>query len=169
MGAKKQLMGRFDCDNIGELTEYIRCKIDRGDGWMKLTQPVLLQSFEDEFDLLEVKTPNTPVAPGEVLHLGTETSMLNKEMHTKYRTGTGKLLHLMKWSRPNVLNSMRELSHFMMGAMASHLKAMYQVMQYCVGTKEWGLTLKPDCKWDGGDPNFLFILKGKSDSMSFES
>ena len=63
-----------------------------------------------------------------------------------------------------MLNSVRELSHFMMGATASHLKAMYHVMQYCVGMKEWGLTLKPDCKWDG-DLNFLFVLKGKSDSM----
>ena len=49
--SKKQLMDRFDCDEIGKLTEYIGCKIDRGNGWMKLTQPVLLQSFEDEFDL----------------------------------------------------------------------------------------------------------------------
>ena len=62
-----------------------------------------------------------------------------------------------------MLNSVRELSHFMTGATASHLKAMYCMMQYCVGTKEWSLTLKPDCKWNG-DPNFMFILKGKSDS-----
>ena len=161
--AKKQLMNRFDYDKIGELTKYIGCKIDRGEGWMKLTQPVLLQSFEDEFDLLEVKTPNTPAAPSEVLHSGTEMSMLNKMMQTKYRSGTGKLLHLMKWSRPNVLNSVRELSQFMTSATACHLKVMYHMMQHCVGTKERGLTLKPDCKWDR-DPNFLFILKGKSDS-----
>ena len=130
---------------------------------MKLTQPVLLQSFEDEFDLPDVKTPNTPAAPGEVLCSRTKTSTLNNEMQTKYRYGTGKLLHLMKWLRPDVLNSVRELSCFMMGATASHLKAMYHVMQYCVGTKEWGLTLKPNCKWNG-DPNFMVILKGNSDS-----
>ena len=60
--AKKQLMDRFfDCDEIGESTEYIGCKIERGKGWMKLTQPVSLQSFEDEFDLPDVKTPNTPL------------------------------------------------------------------------------------------------------------
>ena len=142
LAAKKQLMDRFNCNEIGELMEYIGCKVDRGDDWMKLIHPVLLQSFEVEFDLPNVKTLNTLVAPGKVLHSGTETSMLNKEMQTKYRSGTGKLLHLMKWLRPNVLNSVRELSCFMTGAMASHLKAMYQVMQYCVGMKERGLTLK---------------------------
>jgi hypothetical protein len=36
-------------------------------------------------------------------------------------------------------------------------------MQYCVGTKEWGLTLRPDCKWNG-NPDFVFKLKDKSDS-----
>ena len=65
--AKKQLMERFDCDEIHELMEYIGCKIERGEDWMKLTQPVLLQSFKDEFNLPDVKTPNTPAAPGKVL------------------------------------------------------------------------------------------------------
>ena len=163
LAAKKQLMERFDCDEVGELKEYIGCKVDRGDGVMKLTQPVLLQSFEDEFDLPDAKPPNTPAVPGQVLRSGTETSMLNDEMQSKYRSGTGKLLHMMKWSRPDVRNSVRELSRFMTGATASHLKAMYRVMQYCLGTKERGLTLKPNCKWNG-DPNFLFVLAGKSDS-----
>jgi hypothetical protein len=51
----------------------------------------------------------------------------------------------------------------MTGATTSHLKAMYRVMTFYVGTKETGLTQKPDCKWDG-DPNFVFTLSGKSDS-----
>ena len=84
-------------------------------------------------------------------------------MQMKYRSGTGKLLHLMKWWRPDVLSSVRELSRFMTGAMAYHLKVMYCVMQYCLVTKQKGLTLKPDCKWDG-DPNFEVTLAGKSDS-----
>ena len=135
--AKKQLMDIFDCDEIGELMEYIKCKIERGEGWMKLTQPVLLQSFKDKFDLPDVKTPNTLAAPGEVLRSSTDMSLLNKEMQTWYRSGTGKLLHLMKWFlRPDILNSVRELSCFMTGVMAYHLKAMYHVMQYCLGTKQ---------------------------------
>jgi hypothetical protein len=161
--AKKLLMERFDCDEVGELTEYIGCKIDRDEGFMKLTQPVLLQSFEDEFDLPEIKTPTTPATPGEVLRASNESSLLNDTMQSKYRSGTGKLLHLMKWSRPDILNSVRELSRHMTGATVAHLKAMYRVMVFCVGTKERGLTLKPNCKWDG-NADFLFQLKGKSDS-----
>ena len=78
--AKKQLMDRFDCNEVRELMEYIRCKIDRGNRWMKLTQPLLLQSFEDEFDLPNAKSLSTPAAPGEALRSGTDMSLMNKEI-----------------------------------------------------------------------------------------
>jgi hypothetical protein len=62
------------------------------------------------------------------------------------------------------MNSVWELSHFMTGAMAAHMKAMYHVMKLCLGTRDKGLmTLKPNCKWDG-DPNFEFVITGRSDS-----
>ena len=56
-----------------------------------------------------------------------------------YRLGVGKLLFLMKWSRPDVLNSVRDLSRFMSCAQPSHLMAMEHVMQYCLCSKDKGL------------------------------
>jgi hypothetical protein len=162
--AKKDLMSRFDCDEVGELTEYIGCKVDRGDGYLRLTQPVLLQSFDDEFDIPDMQRPNTPAMPGQVLRSGaSETALVDSKMQSRYRSGTGKLLHLMKWSRPDILNSVRELSRFMTGATAAHLSAMYRVMKFCLATKDRGLTLRPNCKWDGS-PDFEFVLEGESDS-----
>jgi hypothetical protein len=51
--AKEQMKKEFDCDDVGEMTEFIGCKIDidRSAKTMRLTQPVLLQSFRDEFDM----------------------------------------------------------------------------------------------------------------------
>jgi hypothetical protein len=37
------------------------------------------------------------------------------------------------------------------------------MMNYCVGTPNHGLLLKLNAKWDG-DPKFLFLVSGKSDS-----
>jgi hypothetical protein len=133
---------------------------------LKLTQPVfLLQSFEDEFELPDVaKIPMTPAIPGEVLcSAGNETSLLDSDVQTKYQSGTKKLLHLMKWSRPDVLNSVRELSRFMTGATLTHLKAMYREMTYCVEMKKRGLTLMPNKKWDGS-PDFEFEINGELES-----
>ena len=53
--AKKQLTNRFDCDVLGPMQEYVRCKIDRNceERLLKITQPVLLRSFKDEFNIPE--------------------------------------------------------------------------------------------------------------------
>ena len=81
----------------------------------------------------------------------------------RYRSGVGKLLYLMKWSRPDILNSVRDLSRFLSGARPAHLKAMYRVMEYCLCTAEKGLYLNPTRQWDGSK-DFRFKLRGISDA-----
>jgi hypothetical protein len=163
--AKKAMMNEFDCEEVGQMKEYVGCKIDynKEEGWMKLTQPVLLQSYNDEFDLPNGDKPNTPAVPGSVLLRGDAKDNVKTEEQTVYRSGVGKLLHMMKWSRPEILNSVREVSRFMSGANGAHMAAMFRVMKYCLATPNRGLFLKPDSKWDG-DPNFEFVISGRSDS-----
>jgi Reverse transcriptase (RNA-dependent DNA polymerase) len=45
--SKKLITQIFECDEVGEMNEYVGCKIQHNQkgGWMKLTQPVLLQSL----------------------------------------------------------------------------------------------------------------------------
>ena len=47
--AVKQMKEEFDCDDVGELTEYVGCKVDinMDEMRMKFTQPVMIQSFKD--------------------------------------------------------------------------------------------------------------------------
>ena len=91
--AKEEMMARFECDDVGDLDEYIGCKLERNveDGWVKFTQPVLLQSFEDEFELPKNRVPNTPAEPGQILVTGNPGSELDKEQQKSYRSGVGKL------------------------------------------------------------------------------
>jgi hypothetical protein len=116
------------------MMEYIGCKIDSDKNSMKLTQPILMQSFEDEFDLSNAKSYITPGEPGKTLYSGEHEELVDATMQTKFCSGVGKLLHLMKWSPPEVMNSVHKLSHFMTGAMAAHMKAMYHVMKYSLGS-----------------------------------
>jgi len=164
--AKKQMMEHFECEEIGEMKEYIGCKIERNkeEGWMKLTQPVLMQSYKDEFTINDDgETPRTPATPGEVLQRGEKENEVSDDDQKTYRSGVGKLLYMMKWTRPDILNAVRELSRFMSGATMAHMGAMNRAMRYCVGTPNRGLLLKPDASWDG-DPHFLFRVSGRSDS-----
>jgi hypothetical protein len=57
---------------------------------------------------------------------------------------------MMRWTRPEILNSVRELSRAMAGAALNHVQAMRRVMKYCVSTPDRGLLLKPTGIWDGG-------------------
>jgi hypothetical protein len=65
--AKEPMKSRFECDDLGELNEYVGCKIDRNEDSVKFTQPVLIQSYEDEFDLNKTRQVFTPAEQGKVL------------------------------------------------------------------------------------------------------
>ena len=67
---KGKLTSVVKCDDVGELNKYIGCKIDYNkiEGSIKILQPILIQNFEDEFNLPNLK-PNTLAILGSVLQL----------------------------------------------------------------------------------------------------
>ena len=73
------------------------------------------------------------------------------------------MLHLVKWSRPEISNAVRELTRFMSGAGLVHQKAMDRSMKYCIGTPNRGKVLKPRRMYDGSK-DFEFEISGTSDS-----
>ena len=130
---------------------------------MKLTQPVLLQSFEDEFDMPDGQAPNTPAIPSTISQDVEERNRVDCREQKTFRSGVGKLSHLKRWSRPEIGNAVRELTRMTGKAGMTHMTAMKRCMKCCLGTSERGLMLKPDAVQDG-DPNFEFRINGKSDS-----
>jgi hypothetical protein len=76
--AKSETMSQVDCEDGGELKEFVGCKIDhdRSQRALKFTQPVLLQSFTDEFLIAQEKdAPTTPGIPLKTLQLGNATQV----------------------------------------------------------------------------------------------
>lgn len=162
-----KLQSLFDCDDVGEMKEYVGCKVDwnKEERYMKISQPVLLQSYSDEFDLSEISNNvRTPAEASVVLQPTTDESKVSVAMQRQYRKGVGKLLHMTRWSRPEMQNAVRELSRRMQASSGAHRKAMHRVMKYCVDTKDRGWMLKPTRKWDGKDKNFEFRVHGRSDA-----
>jgi Reverse transcriptase (RNA-dependent DNA polymerase) len=68
-GMKKSLTQTFEIDDVGPMKEFIGCKIeyDQAAAHMSFTQPILIQSFNDEFALPTKRTGGTPAAPGTIL------------------------------------------------------------------------------------------------------
>jgi hypothetical protein len=110
--------------------------------------------------------PKTPAEGGTILKKegeGPEDTILSKEDQQQYRSATAVLLHMMRWSRVEVQNAVRDCSRYMTEARQSHLKALQRIMKYCIGTAERGLTLAPVGEWDG-TKDYSFEVKGMSDS-----
>ena len=162
---REALKQHFDLDEVGELQEYVGCKVEynKVNGTMKLTQPVLVQSFADEFEL-PTKEFTTPMAPGQVLMGKGAPIGVDEQTHKTYRKGVGKLIHLGKYSKPEILNAIRELSRFGSNPNEAHYKAMLRCLRYCVSTKNQGFVIRPERQWDGKNKDFLFRISGKSDS-----
>ena len=77
----------------------------------------------------------------------------------KYQSGVGTLMYLVKHSRPDINNSVRELSKCMMRASQENMNILYRVMKYVLDTKDKGLFLKPKF-----EDEKKFVLLGFSDS-----
>ena len=55
-------MRRLDCEDASKINEYLGVKIERKQNRIKLTQPVLVQSLQDELEIPS-KNPCTFPAP----------------------------------------------------------------------------------------------------------
>ena len=152
-------MSRFDCEDCGELDEYVGCKITCiGDNAPKFTQPVILQNYTDEFDLLNRKF-TTLATDGDCLTRCNEKDALGPAEHTKYRSGVGKMMHIMQYSLPQTYNAVRDLARHMSQPAPKHMKAMVYCMKHFADRPNCGLVLKPNSKWDGSK-SFAFTIRG---------
>jgi hypothetical protein len=57
----------FECNNIGELKEYIGCKIEgrEGDNRILIVQPVIIRSCIDEFGIKENPRIEVPASSSD--------------------------------------------------------------------------------------------------------
>ena len=93
--AKEEMKTLFDCDDVGEMKEYVGCKVERNpeENSIRITQPVLIQSLEDEFDIPEsMRVPKTPAEGHDVLLRGTEDDVTSKPNQTYYRKAQDSVL-----------------------------------------------------------------------------
>ena len=101
----------------------------------------------------------TPVTPRFIARrLENPEDKVNPDDHETYRSGIGTLLYLMKHSRPDICNPVRELSKTMDAPSPVHLQEMYKVIRQLLSTKGYGL------KFESRKDVIKWALKTLSDS-----
>ena len=143
---KDELKKYFSIKDEGKMEEYVGCSVYRkGNGNLVMHQPHLLKKIEREFgkEMESVRTYATPAGPGETVIRMKENDdvslQLEPEKQTRYRCGVGMLLYLIKFSRPDLSNSVRELSKAMDRATETHYSMMLRVIKYVLRTNDLGL------------------------------
>ena len=69
----------------------------------------------------------------------------------------------MKWSHPEIVNSVHELTRLMTQAYPFCMNGLERVMQLVLKYPEHGMVMQPDADWDGSK-DFEFEIDGISDS-----
>src|SRR5210317_2573153 len=130
------------------LNKYVGCEIKKKEFGILLNQRWIVQDIKNEFNLIN-NNPVTPVNPNEKLRKAeNQNEVVNKNLHKLYRSGVGKLLYLTKHSRPDISNSLRELSQHLDRPTRTHIQALFRALDYVVNNKENYLILKPMKKND---------------------
>ena len=161
---KEQFTETVNCDNIGPMKECIGTKIDVNHATrsLKITQPILVKSLIDEFTFDEPNAKLEVPATGGT-HLMSKGPSLCMETQMRYCSGVGKLLYLVKWSHPEIVNSMCELTQFMIKVFPASVKGMKHIMQHVLTYPECGMVMQLDGEWDGSK-EFEFEIDRISDS-----
>ena len=85
---------------------------------------VLIQRLSDEFEL-----PNgwymTPAMAGDVLTKCEVQDVKNFQQQPTYKSGTGKLMHMMQYSQPEVYNCVQDQARHMGCAEKKHISKGY--------------------------------------------
>ena len=98
-----------------------------------MCQPDLIVKMERIFEehVSSLQTYKTPAAPGEIITKPVdENEKVDGQKQRLYRSGVGMLLYLIKFSRPEISNAVRELSKVMDSAAQAHVKGLYRAIKY---------------------------------------
>jgi hypothetical protein len=153
----------FVVKDLGKLEYFVGCRIIR-DPHNKnrafIHQPKLLEHLRKEFKHLgKIRDFKTPAGPKTtIIRPVKEDKLITKKEQTIYRSGVGMLLYLVKHSRPEISNAVRELSKVCDGATYGHWKCLLRTIQYVLSTKSNGLKIQPTIM-DG-----TYVLEAVSDS-----
>jgi hypothetical protein len=138
------------------VTDYLGCEIvinkSRTKAW--IGQPHMVNKIEKSFgelvkNMKKCKTPGTPSF--NIIRPTTEEAKVSEEDQTIYRSCVGNLLYLIKYSRPDIANTVRELAKCMDGATPAAFNEMMRVIRFVLDTRDFGLKVEPKLQQDMWD------------------
>ena len=111
---KDEIKTHFAIKEEGEMREYVGCKVKKkGKKSLIFYQDDLINKIEKNFGEFTKNMHEYAMLAGNGEHIKRHDEnepKINHEDQKKYRSGIGMLLYLVKFSRPDISNALRELS-----------------------------------------------------------
>jgi hypothetical protein len=147
---------KFGLKIANDLKDDLSCRIltDYERKTTFVMQPHLINNLKEKFEKeannsSDRDTPGTPRF--KIVRSLDETEKIDVNLQSKYRSGVEMLLYLIKYSRPDLANVVRELSKCIDGANLAVYKETLRVLKFGLDTKDYCLKLNPICEneeWD---------------------
>ena len=144
---KDEIQRHFNIKKLGELTEYIGVSVTRSKDGFVLCQPDVIgriqKYFEEDSKLL--RHYETPMSAGySVIRPKDKTEVVSEIEQQKYRSGVGSLNYLVKHSRLDLSNAVRELAKVLDGATHVQMKDLYRVIRFTLDSESKGFWINPN-------------------------
>ena len=153
--ALEELKTKLTIKELGTFDKYLGCEVIRKDEKVWITQNALIKKLETKFGpkIMHLPIFEVPATAGTCLQrTKDEDEILDEEEHKNFRSGVGILLYLVKNSRPDIANAVRELTKVMDKPNTAHLQALYKTLKYVVDTKNRSICF--DTNWKNVESNW---------------
>ena len=108
---KEAFMKRWECQDLGELKEFLRMRITRDGSKIHLDQCAYLRTVLERCGMTNAKAATTPLPTGYIPSKN-ESGTSSPELRSKYQTVIGSLLYLMLGTRPDISFAVTKLAQF---------------------------------------------------------
>ena len=147
---KRFLASQFDMKDMGEAKVILGVKIIRMDDSIMLSQEHYIEKILKRFGHFDAKPVSTPYDANTHLMKNRGDPMGQAE----YAQIIGSLMHLMNFSRPDIVYAVCRLSRYTHNPNNDHWSALARLMKYLRGTMNYGILYS----------GFPAVLEGCSDA-----
>src|SRR5579859_3593957 len=172
---KAQLNKEYEMKDLGELKHFLGIQVhrDRERKIIHISQPRYARTVLNRYGMQDNKPASSPLPTGARLIKVATTDVLADQK--EYQSMVGSLMYAMLATRPDLAQTIQQISQFSQKPAKTHKKAAKHALQYLNGTIDQGITyngnlgMKLECwsdaNWGGEEgresvSGFIFTLVG---------
>ncbi|GMF64036.1 unnamed protein product [Phytophthora fragariaefolia] len=146
---KRELCMRFKMKDLGDIHYILKMEVrrNRENKTMSISQHQHILDLLKKYKIEKSSAVTTPQLAGRELEPETNTSAAEiGAQNFDYRGLIGSLQYLVRGTRPDIANAVRELSKYLSCYNKTHWEAARRVLKYLKGTSTYGLLLNGKSK-----------------------